>query len=181
MAFKEKEEIGNVSPLATAGLTLFILLLFVGIFITVFGFPGTFVILTDVIIYAWITGFEEIGFTVILILAVITLVVEALDFYLGMKGAKKYTPSQAAVVASLIGGIVGVIVMTPILLGLGVLIGIFLGGFCGVLVAEWMEERRLKPAFRASYGALLGRIAVILSKGMCAIVMTVIAMSNIYS
>jgi uncharacterized protein YqgC (DUF456 family) len=181
LAIEAKEEIDNLSPLATAGLTLFILLLFVGIFITVFGFPGTFVILTDVIIYSWITGFEQIGFTIIIILAVITLAAEAIDFYLGMKGAKKYTPSRTAVVASIIGSIVGVIVMTPMLLGLGALIGIFLGGFSGILIAELMEERKLKPAFRASYGALSGRIAGVMSKGLCAIVMTVIAMSKIYS
>lgn len=181
MAIEEKEEISNVSPLATAGLTLFILLLFAGIFITVFGFPGTFVILTDVIIYSWITGFEEIGLAIILILAVITLAAESVDFYLGMKGAKKYTPSRTAVFASLAGGIVGAIVMTRIFLGLGTVIGIFLGGFSGVLIAEIMEERRLKPAFRASYGALSGRIAGVLTRGFSAIVMTVIAMSKIYS
>jgi uncharacterized protein YqgC (DUF456 family) len=170
-----------LSPLATAGLTIFILLLFVGIFITVFGFPGTFVILADVIIYSWITGFKEIGFAIILILAVITLAAEAIDFYLGMKGAKKYTPSRMAVFASLLGGIVGAIIMTRILLGLGTVIGIFLGGFSGVLIAEFMEERRLKLAFRASYGALLARIAGVMTRGLSAIVMTVIAMSKIYS
>jgi uncharacterized protein YqgC (DUF456 family) len=71
--------------------------------------------------------------------------------------------------------------MTPLLLGLGTAIGIFLGGFSGVLIAELMEERKLKPAFRASYGALSGRIAGILTRGFSAIVMTVIAMSKIYS
>jgi uncharacterized protein YqgC (DUF456 family) len=181
LAIKEKEEIDNLSPLATAGLTLFILLLFVGIFITVFGFPGTFVILTDVIIYSWVTGFEEIGFTIILILSVITLTAEAIDFYLGMKGAKKYTPSRTAVVASLVGGITGVILMTPVLLGLGAIIGIFCGGFCGVLIAELMEERKLKPAFRATIGELSRRIAGVMTRGFSAIVMTVIAMSTIYS
>ncbi|MEA3471482.1 MAG: DUF456 domain-containing protein [Thermodesulfobacteriota bacterium] len=181
MAIKEKEEIGDLSPLATAGLTIFILLLFIGIFITVYGFPGTFVILTDVIICSWITGFEKIGLKIILILAVITLAAEAVDFYLGMKGAKKYTPSRTAVFASILGGIVGVILMTPVLLGLGTVIGIFLGGFSGVLIAELMEERKLKPAFRTSYGALSGRIAGVLIRGFSAVVMTVIAMSKIYS
>ncbi len=181
MAIEEKEEINDLSPLATAGLTLFILLLFVGIFITVYGFPGTFVVLTDVIIYSWITGFKEIGFSIILILAVLTLAAEAVDFYLGMKGAKKYTPSRTAVFASLVGGIFGAIALTPILFGLGTALGIFLGGFSGVLVAEFMEEQRLKPAFRASYGALLARIAGVITKGVSTIVMTVIVMSKIYS
>lgn len=170
-----------MSPLATAGLTIFILLLFVGIFITVYGFPGTFVILTDVIIYSWITDFKEIGFTIIFILALIAFTAEGIDFYLGVKGAKKYTPSRTAVVISLIGATFGAIVMTQILWGLGTVIGLFLGGFSGVLIVEFMEEQKLKPAFRTSYKELSGRIAGVVAKGLSAIVMTVIAMSKIYS
>jgi uncharacterized protein YqgC (DUF456 family) len=39
----------------------------------------------------------------------------------------------------------------------------------------------LKPALRAGYGAILGRVAGTLIKGFCALVMIVITMSNIYS
>lgn len=170
-----------MSLLATVGLAIFILVLLIGIFTTVLGFPGTLVILADVIVYSLITGFDEIGFTIILSLVIIALVTEAVDFYLGMKGAKKYTPSRTGVAASVIGGVIGALLMTHILLGLGTIIGIFLGGFSGVLMVEYMEERSLKPAFRASFGELSGWIAVVLTRGFSAVVMTVIVMLKIYS
>ncbi len=76
-----------MSPLEAAGLTVFILVLFAGIFVTVFGLPGTVIILIDVILYALVTGFGPIGFKVILVLMVIAVVAEMLDFGLGMIGA----------------------------------------------------------------------------------------------
>ena len=54
----EEEKISSDSS-EIAGLTVFILVLFMGIFSIVFGIPGTAVILIDVILYALITGFEK--------------------------------------------------------------------------------------------------------------------------
>jgi uncharacterized protein YqgC (DUF456 family) len=71
--------------------------------------------------------------------------------------------------------------MTPVLFGLGTIIGIFLGGFCGVLIVEIIRQSMLKPALRAGYRAILGRAAGTFVKGFCAIIMTIISLSNIYS
>jgi len=170
-----------LSSFAIAGLTIFILILFLGIFSVIFGFPGTFIILIDVIVYAWITGFEKIGLKIIVILIVISLFAEAMDFLLGILGAKKYGASKRGVIASVIGGIVGAILMTPLLLGLGAIIGAFLGGFAGTFLVEYLEEKKLKSAFRMGYGVLLGKIAGVFLKGFLAILMTVISLMAIYS
>ena len=162
-------------------LTVFVVILFVGLFSIIFGLPGTFLILGDVIIYSWITGFEKIGFKVIIALVFISLLAETIDFLLGIAGARKYGSSKKSVALSIIGGIIGAILMTPILFGLGAIIGVFLGGFTGAFLGEYLEHRKLKPAVRAGYGSLIGRIAGILAKGSLAIVMVVIAMSAIYS
>jgi hypothetical protein len=53
-----------LSPFEIAGLTVFILVLFLGVFLTVFGLPGTVLILIDVVAYALLTGFAQIGFKV---------------------------------------------------------------------------------------------------------------------
>jgi len=170
-----------LSPFAIAGLTIFILILFLGIFSVIFGFPGTFIILIDVIMYAWITGFEKIGLKIIVILIVISLFAEAMDFLLGIIGAKKYGASKRGVIASVIGGIVGAILLTPLLLGLGAIIGAFLGGFVGTFLVEYLEEKKLKSAFRTGYGVLLGKIAGVFLKGFLAILMTVISLMAVYS
>ncbi len=69
-----------MSPFEIAGLTVFILILFLGVFLTVFGLPGTVLILIDVVAYALLTGFAQIGFKVILILVAMAVVAELLDF-----------------------------------------------------------------------------------------------------
>jgi len=170
-----------VTPLEIAGLTVFILVLFIGIFSIAFGIPGTAVILIDVILYALITGFERVSINILLILLVISILAEAIDFSFGMAGAARFRISRRAIWISAISGFIGAAVMTPFFLGLGTVAGIFLGGFAGVLAIELVHQAKLKPALRAGYGAILGRVAVTLIKGFCALIMIVITMSNIYS
>jgi hypothetical protein len=170
-----------VSPIEAIGLTLFILALFAGLFLIIFGLPGTVVILIAVISYALATGFNSIGFGTILILVLIALVAESLEFFLGMAGAQRLGASRASIIASVIGGIAGAAMMAPLLLGLGVIIGSFIGAFAGAFVVEYAAQRKLKPAARASYGALLGRLAGVVAKGFCAVTMIIIALMKIYS
>jgi uncharacterized protein YqgC (DUF456 family) len=170
-----------VTPLEIAGLTVFILVLFMGIFSIVFGIPGTAVILIDVIIYALITGFERVSIKIVLILLVISILAEAIDFSFGVAGAARFGISKRAIWIAAISGVIGAVAMTPFFLGLGTVAGIFLGGFTGVLAIELVQQSKLKPALRAGHGAILGRIAGTLIKGFCALVMIVITMSNIYS
>ena len=48
-----------MSFFAAAGFTVFILILFAGIFLNLFGLPGTVVIFFDVLFYAIFTGFDH--------------------------------------------------------------------------------------------------------------------------
>ena len=170
-----------MTPLETVGLTFFILVLLTGIFSTVFGIPGTVIILMDVVLYAFITGFERIGLKIVIILVVISILAEAIDFAFGMAGAARFRVSKQGIWIAVISSFIGAMVMTPVLFGLGTLIGIFLGGFCGVLIVEIIRQSMLKPALRAGYRAILGRAAGTIVKGFCAIIMTIISLSNIYS
>jgi uncharacterized protein YqgC (DUF456 family) len=170
-----------LSPFEIAGLTVFILVLFLGVFLTVFGLPGAVLILIDVFAYALLTGFAQIGFKVILILTAMAIVAELLDIGLGMIGAARFGSSRGGMWAALIGSLAGAIVLTPFFLGLGALIGIFLGGGVAVFAIEMLQRRKLKPAFRASIGATLGRTAGIAVKGLVSVAMSAIALFHIYS
>jgi uncharacterized protein len=170
-----------LSPFEIAGLTIFILILFTGIFLTLFGFPGTVLILMDVIGYAILTGFSPIGFKLLLLLLLMAVVAELLDFGLGMAGAVRFGSSRRGMWAALIGSIAGVMLLTPFFLGLGTLVGIFLGGGVAVFIVEMIQRRKLKPAFRASIGAVLGRTTGIVVKGVFAVIMVAITLYHIYS
>ena len=170
-----------MSPLEIAGLTIFILVLFLGVFSTIFGLPGTVIILFDVILYALFTGFERIGFKIIATLVVITVLAETLDLVLLMSVKARFGLSKRMIWVSVAGGFLGAMLLTPAFLGLGTALGAFLGGFAGMLTMELSRQHRLKPALRAGYGAILGRSAGILLKGFSALAMTVITLSNVYS
>jgi uncharacterized protein len=170
-----------LTPFETAGLTVFILVLFLGVFSTVFGLPGTLIILIDVICYGFATGFERVGIKVLLVLAAMAILAEAIDVGLNMAGVANLGSSKRGLWMSLIGSLLGAIIMTPFFFGLGTLLGIFLGGAIGVFAAAFLEQRKLKSAFRASLGAMLGRVAGIASRGIFSIFMVVIALYQIYS
>lgn len=171
-----------MSPFEIAGLSIFILILFIGIFSTIFGFPGTIIIATDVIIFSWATGFEKIGFKIIAVLVIISLVAETLDFMFGAYGGvRRFGLSGKGLLAAVIGGIIGAVALTPFLMGLGTIIGMFCGGFAGTLIVDYIVEKNLKPAYRTEHKNRLMKIAGTLLKGSFAIVMTVAALSTIYS
>jgi uncharacterized protein YqgC (DUF456 family) len=83
--------------------------------------------------------------------------------------------------ASIFGSVIGATLLTPFFLGFGAIAGAFLGGFAGVFTVEMIRQRQMKPAFRAGYGMILGRIAGICTKGTLAFVMVVISLTTIYS
>jgi uncharacterized protein YqgC (DUF456 family) len=170
-----------LTPLEAVGLTVFILVLFLGMLSILFGLPGTIIILLAGFVYSLLTGFDRIGLKILFLLAGISLTAELLEFYLGVRGAAKFGASKSSIAASLVGAFTGALLMTPFLLGLGTLLGAFLGGFFGTFIVEIIRRRDLKPAMRASYGAVAGRVAGIFVKGCFALIMIVIILSAVYS
>ncbi len=93
-----------MSPLEIGGLTLFILVLLFGAFSILFGLPGTVIILIDAFLFAAVTGFEKIGFKILVTLLVLSVLAELADFAVGMAGAVKFGSSRAGFWAFLLGG-----------------------------------------------------------------------------
>ena len=170
-----------MTPLAIGGLTLFILVLLFGAFSVLFGLPGTVIILIDTAVYAAVTGFERIGFKILVTLLILSILAELADFAVGMGGAVKFGASRKAFLASVTGGVIGAVLMTPVLLGLGAIVGGLLGGFAGILIVELLRRNYLKPALRAAWGATLGRAAGICVKCIFALIMVVITLTGIYN
>jgi len=170
-----------LSPLEIIGLSIFIIVLLLGLFSIIFGLPGTIVIAADVIVYAACTGFNVIGWKIILAVIALAVLAETLEFLIGMSVAFQFGISMRGFWASLAGSIIGAALLTPFFFGFGAIAGAFLGGFAGVAAMEMIRQRRMKAAFRASLGILLGRIAGVCLKGILAFVMVIMALSAVYS
>ena len=170
-----------MSFFAMAGLAIFILILFAGIFLNLFGLPGTLVIFFDVLVYAIFTGFDRIGWKILLFLLIIAIIAEIVDFLLDMSGGLKLMDVKKSLLAATIGAITGAFILTPLFWGLGIWAGFFLGGFTGILIVEFLRQYKLKKPFRATHRAIFTMIGRKLAKGFIALFMIAFSLSNIYS
>ena len=169
-----------MSAFAAAGFTVFILILFAGIFLNFFGLPGTIVIFFDVLLYAIFTGFDPVGLKIILFLLISTVFAETIDFFV-MTGMYQPMISTKSFVAAIIGAVIGAFLLTPFFWGPGTWGGFFLGGLAGVLTIEFIRQSKLKAPFRTPGRAIIAMIGGKMLKGLIALFMIAFSLSNIYS
>ena len=170
-----------MSALATVGLSVFILILFAGIYLSLFGLPGTAIIFLDVFLYALLSGFERIGFKIIFILLVLSIIAEVIDFLLDASGALVPVASRKSFIVSAVGAIAGAIILTPFLWAPGTFSGFFFGCFTGMLIIEFMRQSKLQTPFKATNRAIFTMIGGKIVKGFIALAMIAVSLSNIYS
>ncbi len=162
-------------------LAFYILVSLAGLVSLVFGLPGTFIILGASVLYGWYGGFSEITVRVIIILVVLALAGELIEFLLGILGSKKYESSNRAIVGSIIFGIIGAVMGAPFFFGIGAVIGAFAGAFAGAILMELLQGKKMDEAIKSGWGAFLGRVAGTISKaavGIAMIAITVLAVLN---
>jgi uncharacterized protein YqgC (DUF456 family) len=162
-------------------LAFYLLFSLAGLISLIFGLPGNFVILGASILYGWYGGFQEITVKIIIILIVLALAGELIEFLLGILGSKKYESSNRAVVGSIIFGIIGAVMGAPFFFGIGAVVGAFAGAFAGAIIVELSQGKKMDEALKSGWGAFIGRVAGTISKGAVGIAMiavTVIAVMN---
>ena len=126
-------------------------------------FPGTAVILAAAILHRIVLGAEKsIGWPSILVLLLLTLASYAIDFAGGWFGARRFGATRWGMLGAVIGAVVGLFFGLP---------GLLLGPVLGALTGEIIGGKRLVPAGRAGWGALLGNVAALLGKLLIALAM----------
>lgn len=126
----------------------FILVGIAGIVIPIL--PGMLLVWLSVIVYAWRTGFETVGWPSLVIITIIALVTGLSNIWLPLLGAQKRGAAKRALFLGIIGAIIGTFVIPLPLLGtvIGYAIGVFLG--------EFMKQREWRLALKASIGGVAG-------------------------
>lgn len=154
------------------GFILFCLVLILGVVATLLGFPGTFLIFCDALIYALVTRFRG-GITVkfLLLLLVITLFAELVEFLLGTFTTLKFGASRWGVLGTLAGGILGAAWGSAAIPLVGTLIGAIGGAFLGAFLLEYLHREDHALAARAGFGAFVGKILGMTLTLSCSIAM----------
>jgi hypothetical protein len=156
--------------LALIILVVFSLVGFAAIFFTTF---GTLIILIGSVLYATLTGFTILSVRHIVILLILYLCGEIVEYISIIIGAKKLGASNAAVVSGFIGGIIGAILGASFL-GIGLILGTLFGIFLGIFLVELLIQKDLVKSLKSASGGVLGRIGSILAKVLIALIMFVI-------
>jgi len=158
------------------GYALFWLCMLIGIFVIPLGMPGTFVIAGLALFQGLLTGFSTLSLQFVLILFVIAVCGEVIEFFFGALAAKRFGGSKYAMLGAVGGGFIGAVWATGILPIVGTLLGAFVGAFAGATSLEFLHRRQLEHAFRVGWGAFLGAIGGKVTKitiGIAMVVMTV--------
>ena len=163
--------------LALGILMLFCLVGFAAIFFTTF---GTLIILAGIILYAALTGFSVLGLRPLVIVIILYILGESLEYILVIAGAKKFGASTSSALGGLIGGIAGASIGS-LVFGVGIIPGTFIGIFLGALTVELILKRDFIKSFKAGSGALSGRLGSILAKVIIAIIMFGVVLFEISS
>jgi uncharacterized protein YqgC (DUF456 family) len=149
----------------------------VSIFLSI---PGNFIVFLNTLFYGIATDFYNLSFSFFLIVFIVAVSVEFLEYLIIAFGARKYGASKLGVVAAIAGGIGGSIsgfFFSPVL---GAIIGGFVGVMFGTMVIELIRGKAVRDAMYATYGALLGRVGGLSIKAIGTVTLVVIVANKIF-
>jgi len=99
--------------------------------------PGLPLVFCGMLLAAWADGFAKIGVATLVVLALLTLLSMAVDFWAAAMGARRVGASRLALIGAVLGTLAGLF-LGPV--------GLFLGPFVGALAGELLHGRRLDRA-----------------------------------
>jgi uncharacterized protein YqgC (DUF456 family) len=127
--------------------------------------PGVPLVFAGLLLAAWSNGFEHVGWAILTILALLTLLSLLVDFAASSIGARRAGATRAAILGAAIGTAIGLFFALP---------GVLLGPFIGAAVGQLLARRSIGEAMRVGTGAWLGFVVGSVAKLSLAIAMIVV-------
>ena len=148
-----------------------IVLFAVGLLGTVLPFvPGTTVILGAAIVHRIMLGpGKSINWTLLIILALLTVISYVFDFLGGYFGAKYFGATRWGTFGAIVGAVAGLFFGIP---------GLFVGPVIGALAGEIIAGKKLVDAGRAGWGSLLGNLGAMMGRFILALAMITLFLMN---
>jgi uncharacterized protein YqgC (DUF456 family) len=112
-------------------------------------------VFAGLLLAAWVGGFQQVGWPVLLLLGVLALLSLAVDAAAAGLGAKRVGASRAAILGAALGTLVGVFFGLP---------GLLVGPFAGAAAGQFLVRGDLADAGRAGFAAWIGFLLGSLAK-----------------
>lgn len=110
--------------------------------------PGTPLIVVGAFIYGYSTDFTVFSVLDLVILGLLSLFAEGVDYLFSLIGAKKFGASKLGLVGGMVGLLFGIFTFGPL--------GIIVGPIAGAILAELLIGRPIDQAVRVGIGSLIG-------------------------
>jgi uncharacterized protein YqgC (DUF456 family) len=133
---------------------ILVAVILLGLLMIPFGLPGTWIIAGSALGYSLLVP-NSISIVTVVIIAVLALVGELIEYTLTAKYTRKFGGSRRASWGAIIGGMIGAVMGVPVPI-VGSVLGAFAGAFAGAFVAELTQSGAGKST-KVATGALIGR------------------------
>jgi uncharacterized protein YqgC (DUF456 family) len=148
--------------------------------LTLFGLPGTWLIVATAAVYSWLMpdGRWDISWALVGVLAAMALVAEVYETAAAAGGSRKLGGSRRGAVLAIIGSIAGALFGTgliPIPV-VGTLVGACAGAAFGAMAGELWKGRDPDHAWRVGKAAFKGRLVGSLAKLLIAAAMVAVGL-----
>lgn len=151
----------------------------IGIFFTVLGLPGLWLMVAALAGFAWITKFGHyVGWPELITAIALAALAEVMEFVAGSAGAKKAGASRRGMIGAMIGALVGGFLFSIPVPILGTIFGVCFGAFVGAAIVEMGVVGDAGHAGRVGWGAAKGRfwgIVIKLVFGVVILIVTAVA------
>jgi uncharacterized protein len=134
--------------------------------------PGVPIVAAGALVAAWLTGFEELTVTPLVIVGVLTALSIAIDYAAGVVGAQKYGASRSGIWGSVIGSLVGIFFFPPF--------GFLIGALAGAVIAEMLIGRKLEEAVKSGFGVLVGTFGGIVAKIFIIVAIAIVVFPRLF-
>ena len=115
-----------------------------------------------------------------MVLLVLALLGELMEFALGIMGSKRKKSSNQAILGSIFFSIIGAIIFAPLFFGLGAVIGAFAGAFFGAFIVEYLKQKNVSVAYQSGLGAFMGKLGGTLVKSVIGVIMITITLIQVF-
>jgi uncharacterized protein YqgC (DUF456 family) len=112
--------------------------------------PGSILVWLGALLWAWVDGFERVGWPTLTIMGLLMIGASAADIWMSALGARQGGASWQALLAGAALGIVGFVLFS--------LPGAIVGVLAGILGVESWRQHGLRPALKSGGGLLLGYV-----------------------
>ena len=143
---------------------IFIILLLISSLLTIISLPGNILLLTSMLLYGLYDNFIHLTYYDILIVVVLLIIGEVIEFINGPVLAKAKGASTKTVIFTGIAMIIGGVLGSIVLIGIGSIIGAILSGFLTAFYFEYNESKNIESAKIIAKAIVKGQIIGVLIK-----------------